>query len=543
MAHKVNAIITWAGEVLYSLRKAANFLGITISMVRRWANLDPARNKRNGEIHEEMKGCPYLNGEAIRPVLAPGGYGREIHYYPSSELKRVRKAMSRQVAVPRYPGLTYLDDAVKELRVSVRTVRRLLKKWNSAAKVEKKHGRSRDGLARKRSYVPTEFVEWAKTLHKPLADERMTIKDAARELELSCDAVRYHGRLGRLDMKSEKTSVDVTAGKAKRPAFHFEREGLTVSREKVSLLKQELQVEPVVPPPVCTDKKAAKIVKSFLKNGPLPGSVVCQQAREQGVSQHQVFRVLPALRVRRKRFGHGTRCWCLPGHAPRGEDSQGTQRAMGLFRTRLANGRALRDDLVAEARQQNICHADVAMARRRLGIITEYDTGRVCFWRLPAEEPTANTPRSEKMSAGVMSGAASANGQRVKEITYERERLPEFRYPVYIVQPPDQPVPVQCTNLGIPASTSTESVPVRIGNHWTDAVVLRGGKIKHFRNFSEWKLVQALIAAGPHGLSKDEIENVTSSARRILRELYEDEDWASIIVRAGGKGNRYSLKW
>ncbi len=55
-------------------------------------------------------------------------------------------------------------------------------------------------------------------------------------------------------------------------------------------------------------------------------------------------------------------------------------------------------------------------------------------------------------------------------------------------------------------------------------------------------VIKALIEAGEDGLSKDELEAVRPSARRILTHLRRDSDWAQVIVMAGGTNGRYHIR-
>jgi hypothetical protein len=55
-------------------------------------------------------------------------------------------------------------------------------------------------------------------------------------------------------------------------------------------------------------------------------------------------------------------------------------------------------------------------------------------------------------------------------------------------------------------------------------------------------VVAALLKAGAEGLSKDALESVRSSARRILKVLSKDSDWANVILRPGKTNGRYRIK-
>ncbi len=55
-------------------------------------------------------------------------------------------------------------------------------------------------------------------------------------------------------------------------------------------------------------------------------------------------------------------------------------------------------------------------------------------------------------------------------------------------------------------------------------------------------VVSVLLNAGADGLSKDAIEHVRASARRILKTLAKDEDWAKVILLPGQTNGRYRIK-
>jgi hypothetical protein len=57
-----------------------------------------------------------------------------------------------------------------------------------------------------------------------------------------------------------------------------------------------------------------------------------------------------------------------------------------------------------------------------------------------------------------------------------------------------------------------------------------------------YRVVQALVAAGPDGLSKAELERTNANAVRYLRELKELPGWNPVIIMAGKAWSRYSIK-
>jgi hypothetical protein len=70
------------------------------------------------------------------------------------------------------------------------------------------------------------------------------------------------------------------------------------------------------------------------------------------------------------------------------------------------------------------------------------------------------------------------------------------------------------------------------------------GKQKPKLLATQYKVVEALVAAGETGLTKDQLvkESGCGDARGILRRLADsDPDWAAVIQFAGGTGRRYRI--
>jgi len=68
------------------------------------------------------------------------------------------------------------------------------------------------------------------------------------------------------------------------------------------------------------------------------------------------------------------------------------------------------------------------------------------------------------------------------------------------------------------------------------------GKKKKPLTDAQYAVVSALIAAGEEGMSKDALEQVRPSARRILKRLREDPDWAAVILMPGQTNGRYRIR-
>ncbi len=68
------------------------------------------------------------------------------------------------------------------------------------------------------------------------------------------------------------------------------------------------------------------------------------------------------------------------------------------------------------------------------------------------------------------------------------------------------------------------------------------GKEKKPLTDAQYAVISRLLEAGTEGLSKDALEAVRPSARRILRNLRKDKDWAKVIRMPGQTNGRYRLK-
>ncbi len=68
------------------------------------------------------------------------------------------------------------------------------------------------------------------------------------------------------------------------------------------------------------------------------------------------------------------------------------------------------------------------------------------------------------------------------------------------------------------------------------------GQVKKSPTHAQYAVVSALIDAGEDGLTKDALEAVRPSARRILKTLSKDPDWAQVIVMPGQTNGRYRIR-
>ncbi len=85
------------------------------------------------------------------------------------------------------------------------------------------------------------------------------------------------------------------------------------------------------------------------------------------------------------------------------------------------------------------------------------------------------------------------------------------------------------------SNSNDSSQPSVVLGRLGEPVIVRG-KVKPRLTRQGYKVVKALLAAGERGLSKEELEGLCPTGRRILRTLREDEDWDAVIQMAGRPG-------
>lgn len=85
-----------------------------------------------------------------------------------------------------------------------------------------------------------------------------------------------------------------------------------------------------------------------------------------------------------------------------------------------------------------------------------------------------------------------------------------------------------------------DTPPVQLGHPGEPCAVL--GKPKKALTDGERAVIEALLKAGTNGLTKDALEKERGSARRILKSLRRDSDWAQVIQMAGRTNGRYRIR-
>lgn len=106
-----------------------------------------------------------------------------------------------------------------------------------------------------------------------------------------------------------------------------------------------------------------------------------------------------------------------------------------------------------------------------------------------------------------------------------------------------QAVPHQrhATSNGMRTTPSVQPTPMVVLGRAGDPCTVNG-KPKKALTDGQHAVVAALIEAGDEGLTKDAIEAVRSSARRMLDDLRKDSDWASVIIMPGQTNGRYRVR-
>ncbi len=180
--------------------------------------------------------CPWLDGAAVETRSYSGVYNRKITYYRRRDLDRINAAMAARQPVPSYPGLVYIEQAAAELGVSIRTLRRMLK--GSKAKVVRRAGKSIDGRALPRSYVPLAFVEAVKAERTAPAEAgKIAIAEAAAILGLTEQGVYglvYGGELHRVQGQDGGRANAVLLSRVEVEAVKKAREAEDLARFAVA---------------------------------------------------------------------------------------------------------------------------------------------------------------------------------------------------------------------------------------------------------------------------------------------------------------------
>jgi hypothetical protein len=93
-----------------------------------------------------------------------------------------------------------------------------------------------------------------------------------------------------------------------------------------------------------------------------------------------------------------------------------------------------------------------------------------------------------------------------------------------------------------PDSFPNTDPPIVLGRFGDQPMV--HGKLKPRLTWAQHRVVQALLAAGNEGLTKDQLDSHSghSDARKILKRLHDsDSDWAGVIHMPGIPGCRYRI--
>lgn len=214
--------VTRVGRIYLRTGKAMAFLGISKPSLRKWADKD--------------EGCPWLNGKAIRSITEHiTAFGeREFNYYLDDDLIAVRDAMCTRNLD--HPGFMLVEDALKGLGVSKNTLVNAAGKQTPPVMIVRKPAKMKDGRACNRAYVPAPFFEYlkAKQRERETAPGKVTVSEAANQLDVSTTTVRTYVRDGRLSGRFERRATGLTK---------HSREEIIIAQESIDLLKRMLRGE------------------------------------------------------------------------------------------------------------------------------------------------------------------------------------------------------------------------------------------------------------------------------------------------------------
>jgi len=96
-----------------------------------------------------------------------------------------------------------------------------------------------------------------------------------------------------------------------------------------------------------------------------------------------------------------------------------------------------------------------------------------------------------------------------------------------------------CDSSGLSHEAASAS-PVKLGRPGEPCIVR--GSTKMPLTDGQHAVIAALIEAGAEGLTKDALEAIRRSARRMLDDLRKDSDWAAVIRMAGRTNGRYRIR-
>ena len=220
--------VTRLGRNYLRTGKAMAFLDISKPSLRLWANKD--------------KGCPWLNGKSIRSItecIAGFGKKREFNFYLEDDLIAIRDAKCMRNSD--HPGLVLVEDALKELGVSKNTLVKAAGKQTPPVKIVRKPAKMGDGRACDRAYIPAPFLEQLKTKQREreMAPGKVTVPEAAQQLNVSTTTVRTYVRGGRLNGRFERRATGLTK---------HSREEIIVTQESIDRLKRGETTLTTIPP-------------------------------------------------------------------------------------------------------------------------------------------------------------------------------------------------------------------------------------------------------------------------------------------------------
>jgi hypothetical protein len=168
-------------ELWYSLARMAKYLDVSPAIVQRWAK----------------KGCNWLGGAKLRTRKLRGLARRLCTYYSKAGGDEISSVRAARLAVPDLPDRVHVGKAAEECGVAVTTIRRTFRAEKKAAKRDVR-ATAADGKATNRLYLPRDWVERYKASRSAPAPGKLSIREVAKLLGRSVNAVRMLIRAGKL---------------------------------------------------------------------------------------------------------------------------------------------------------------------------------------------------------------------------------------------------------------------------------------------------------------------------------------------------------
>jgi hypothetical protein len=235
------------GKKAWPSWEATEHFGVSFSTLCQWANIQKVPRKNpDGKIERKFCGCLWLGGKAIDHEKVRAAYGPKVIYFFEDDRDRVHEAKCQRLGAPKYDGLTHIDEAMSRLRVGLKTLRRMLARWDPQAKIERKHGPGKDKRIRRYGYVPAAFVEEAEAARRqdPVPPHLMTREDAAKALKVTPEMISYLIGKGTLWSEEGHKTVNADPRNGEGRPLRYNVPARLVYRSDVERLQRERGIVP-----------------------------------------------------------------------------------------------------------------------------------------------------------------------------------------------------------------------------------------------------------------------------------------------------------